>query len=164
MSAAEVSAARRPGDACLRWDMRVALPDEELREVEERLHRDPRHPIGSGEPPDPDAWAAALGRGIFEILLGLRPLAQLRRWVVPALYDELARTTLTPTGREPTSGEDGGAHATQPCRVLSTRSCRIRDDAVEVSVVVSAAGRTRALALRLDRFRGRWLATALDIG
>lgn len=144
----------RNGDPCIRWDMRRDVPPRDLNDIEERLRPDPVRPLASVPPPDPEAWAAGLARGVVEILCGLRPLEQLRRWVVPDLY-ELLEAQL-PAGRD-TRVRAGS------CRVLSARACSVRTGAVEVSVVVGAGPRTRAVAVRLEEFRGRWLTTALDV-
>jgi hypothetical protein len=40
----------------------------------------------------------------------------------------------------------------------------VREGVVEVCVTVRVGARTRAVAMRLEDFRGRWLATALDVG
>lgn len=144
----------RNGDACIRWDMRRDVPRRDLPGIEERLRPDPVRPFSTPEPPEPGPWAAGLARGIVEILSGLRPLDQLRRWVVPELFTVLEE--LLPGGRD-TRVRPGS------CRVLSARACPVRPGVVEVSVAVQAGPRTRAVAVRLEEFRGRWLATALDV-
>jgi hypothetical protein len=144
----------RNGDPCIRWDMRRDVPPRNLSDIEERLRPDPVRPLAAPPPPDPEAWAAGLARGVVEILSGLRPLDQLRRWVVPDLYEFLE--ALLPAGRD-TRVRAGS------CRVLSARACALRAGAVEVSVVVQSGPRTRAVAVRLEEFRGRWLTTALDV-
>lgn len=144
----------RRGDPCIRWDMRRDVPPRDLSDIEERLRPDPVRPFTAAPPPDAEAWAAGLARGVVEILSGLRPLEQLRRWVVPDLYELLE--TLLPAGRD-TRVRAGS------CRVLSARACSVRPGAVEVSVAVQAGPRTRAVAVRLEEFRGRWLTTALDV-
>ncbi len=143
----------RPGDACLRWDMRLALEPHDLEEFDERLRHDPVRPLAVARPPDPGQWAGALARGIVEILVGVRPLTQLRRWVVPALYEQLARNGAAMTPGLSSTG----------CRILSTHVAHVRPGVVEAGVIIGLDGRTRALALRLEEFRGRWLTTALDI-
>ena len=158
MSAADTARRAAPsvrnGDPCIRWDMRRDVRPRDLSDLEERLRPDPVRPLAATPPPDPEAWAAGLARGVVEILCGLRPLEQLRRWVVPDLFDLLG--TMLPAGRD-TRVRAGS------CRVLSARACSLRPGAVEVSVAVQAGPRTRAVAVRLEEFRGRWLTTALDV-
>ncbi len=144
--------APRTGPLYLRWDMRADLPPAQLAQAEEDLTWERSR--ATLTPPDPGNWARSLARGIVEVLLGLRPLPQLRRWVVHALYEEL---------------EDVLVHhphlprAPGPCTALSAHVCHLGVEVVEVAVVVSDGERHRGVALRLERFRDRWVATALDI-
>lgn len=155
VGAARAGARRsRRGDAHIRWDMRRDMRPGDVGDIEERLRPDPLNPLPRRPPPDPEAWAAGLARGVVEILLGLRPLPQLRRWVVPGLYEELGAVVPLAAGARIRAGS---------CRVLSARACEVRSGAVEVSVVVATGSRARAVAVRLEEFRGRWLATALDV-
>ncbi len=144
------------GDACLRWDMRRDMDPQDLLDVEERLQRDPRHALEVPTPPDPGQWATGLARGIWEILIGQRPLTQLRRWVVPALYAELEDAAR----RQPPDPQRHSA----PCLPQSVHVSPVREGIVEVCVTIRVGPRSRAMAMRLEDFRGRWLATALDIG
>lgn len=144
--------AGRTGPLCLRWDMRTDLSPADLARAEGDLAWEPNLPAPS--PPDPARWARALGRSIIEVLIGKRPLTQLRRWVVSSLYEEL-EDVLRHNGHLP--------RAPGPCRALSARACPLREGVVEVAVVVSDGDRHRGVALRLERFRERWVATALDI-
>jgi hypothetical protein len=123
-----------------------------------------------------------------ETLAGIRPLAQLARWVTPEVYDALGRrAALTERGRrarEPAgdrprlgsgrAGSDGGhtgssrggpgdAVVHRPS-VRRVRACVVSEHAVEASVVVAHADRVRAVAVRLTRSAGRWRASALVIG
>jgi hypothetical protein len=50
----------------------------------------------------------------------------------------------------------------RPEQVRSVHVCQPTPDVAEVSVVTSGGTRCRALALRLEHRRGRWLCTALD--
>ncbi|MEH0933806.1 Rv3235 family protein [Micromonospora psammae] len=96
----------------------------------------------------------------LEILNGYRPPGQLRSLIAPAhsteVSEELARAL----------------HRTGPVRRRSTRPtvhlrrlrvCEPRAAAVEVAAVVAGAGRTWAMALRLEHRRGNWLCTTLQV-
>ncbi|MFC7580179.1 Rv3235 family protein [Schaalia naturae] len=161
MSGAAARALARPGDACVRWDMRRDMDPDEVLDVEERLQRDPARPSEVGPLPDPRQWASGLAQGVMEILQGLRPLTQLRRWVVPALYEELEAAR----GRAaPATGSGPPTRVAPACRAQSAHAWPVREGVVEVCVTVRVGARTRAVAMRLEDFRGRWLATALDVG
>ena len=148
----------RSTDGCLRWDMRRDMPTPLVLDFEERLKPDPARPIARDTLPDAGTWAANLTRGIIEVLLGRRPIMQLRRWVVPGLYDQIDATDFDPGGALPARRTSPA-----PCRVMSVSTCAIKPGTGETTVVFAVCGRIRAAALRLEDFRGRWLATALDI-
>ena len=111
-----------------------------------------RPPTGSSRLPDPHRWSARLAQGIVEVLHGHRPLQQLVRWTDESVYAMLARRLVA---RRPSTGS-------RPL-VRSIRVCEPRDGVVEVSVVVEAGHRGRALAMRLEGLDGRWCCTVLDI-
>jgi Family of unknown function (DUF6459) len=111
-----------------------------------------RPPTGSARLPDPHRWSARLAQGIVEVLHGHRPLQQLVRWTDESVYAMLARRL---AARRPRTGS-------RPL-VRSIRVCEPRDGVVEVSVVVEAGHRCRALAMRLEGLDGRWCCTVLDI-
>ena len=99
--------------------------------------------------PDPGPWAANLARAIVEVVTGARQAPQLRRWLLPDLYTALANVHLAPCAR--------GATA------IHVRVCSLDTGHTEVAVIVATAARTFALALRLEEYRGRWMATALEL-
>ena len=93
-------------------------------------------------------------RDTAEALAGTRPLAQLVRWVSPAVLDALAsRTSPSPAPR-----------ALRRTTIRRTHVCRIDARTAEASVVVHDGDRVRAAAVRLEARRGHWRATALQIG
>ena len=134
----------------LRWDMRRDLAATDVAEIKARLV--PAHFEPGELPPDPGVWGGNLARGIVEVLDGMRPLSQLRRWVVPGLYTEIGRLS-APRGRRV---EPVGSYA-------HSRVCMITPRIAEVSVVLKVGDRLRGVALRLEVFRDRWIATALDV-
>lgn len=108
--------------------------------------------------PEPTIWAATLVRAVVETLKGHRPAAQLIRWVDADLWTTLDRRARL------------GAHGTgpdrrpAPVRVRRVHGCALGTGVWECSVVIDDGGRMRAVALRLEQLRGRWCATALQIG
>lgn len=115
----------------------------------------------SAEPPglpEPEQWAAALVRAAVEALLGLRPTAQLARWLDQDLYEALTRRAIL-AGRV-----EGRAAVTRSTAIRRVRVCRVRDGVREATVVLHDGRRIRAAAVRLEVHRGRWRATALEIG
>lgn len=108
--------------------------------------------------PEPAPWAGAVVLGAIEALVGLRPPNQLARLLAPELYGPLARRARL---AERVVGRPARARRTQVRRV---RVCRIDARTVEASVVVHDGARVRGAAVRLEAHRGRWRATALEIG
>lgn len=108
--------------------------------------------------PEPAPWAGAVVLGAVEALVGLRPPNQLARLLAPELYGPLARRARL---AERVVGRPSRARRTQVRRV---RVCRIDPRTVEAAVVVHDGDRVRGAAVRLEAHRGRWRATALEIG
>jgi hypothetical protein len=120
-----------------------------------------------GPVPDPhegttsDAWlasfAALLAMMLIEVLDGHRSAGQLDRLVTPAValrvrYWQRVVATRRRRRRPSTAA---------PPSVRSVRCQRQGDDAAESAVVIDHQGRSRAIAVRLDRCNGVWLATDL---
>lgn len=99
------------------------------------------------------AHAMTLCLAVVETVTGDRSLAQLTRWLTPDAYDRLAADIGTP----PTAGQP------RP-RLLSVHVSTPTTGVAEVCGRVRSAGRSRALALRLEQQRGRWVCTALQLG
>ncbi|MPV38747.1 Rv3235 family protein [Georgenia subflava] len=108
--------------------------------------------------PDPAQWAGALVRSAVEALRGIRPAAQLARWLSAELYDSLARRAGLAVR---VLGRPTVAHRAMIRRV---HVCRLGPGTVEAAVVVHDGQHMRAAAVRLEVHRGRWRATALEIG
>lgn len=94
----------------------------------------------------------AAARAVFDVLEGRRPEHQLEE-----LFTEWAASAVRAMRR-------GGLR--WPVRGATLESVHVRLPsamAIEASVVFRSDGRHRALAMRLDRHRHRWLATAVRI-
>lgn len=107
------------------------------------------------ELPEPSRWCGTLVRTCVEVLLGSRPPAQLARWLTPDLYSSLSRRASI-VHALPT--------APKRVRVLRVHTCTLEDGVHEASVVLHDGHRVRAAAIRIELYRGRWRATALEIG
>ncbi len=100
-------------------------------------------------------WAARLSQAVVEAVGGQRPVSQLVRWTAPNVYRDLERRVqLVRRAAE-------GARAVRP-QVRSIHVCRPTATAAEVSVHVRHAGRSRALAMRMERRGERWQCTVLE--
>ncbi|MHA7153657.1 Rv3235 family protein [Arthrobacter sp. TMN-50] len=136
----------------------------------------PAHVVDSrsGSPPTEEAATTAQVQRIvravvqasLEVLGGSRPLQQMADWLDPSSYERLhLRANLT---RSLNRGTSTGTHPDRLLHrnvsVLSVRTCRVSAQVYEASAVTCENHRARAVALRLERRRGHWKVTALEIG
>jgi hypothetical protein len=97
---------------------------------------------------------------VSEVLAGDRPVAQLVRFTDEDVFVELNRRvrvlglTTTATGRG----------TKERCALRSVRVCRPSSEIAEVAAHVRHGGRSRAIALRMEIRRNRWVCTALEVG
>ena len=104
-------------------------------------------------------WVARLAPAILEVVAGERPAGQLQRWVTSEIRETLARR-----GAAALRHPAGKGRPPQCRRVRSVRVTEPAPGVVEASAVVIGGVRARAVALRLEVVRGRWLATAVELG
>lgn len=136
------------------WDATRHLSSAALEEYREMFPAFRGLAPGICDLPDAGSWAANLTVGLMEIIFCQRPIAQIQRWVLPGLYQALARklhTDNTPPRRR------------SPIQVKTYRSCSISERICECCVVVEAFGCHRTVSVRLEGHRGRWVTTALQI-
>lgn len=106
--------------------------------------------------PDPVPWARRMIQALLEAYDGVRSPDQLSRWVVPEVRQRASRRGLLARRR--------GRRTARPPVVRSVHPCFPADGVCEISAVVWADGRVRALALRMSGVDGRWLVTAWELG
>lgn len=108
-----------------------------------------------------EAWSHRFLQAAVEIAGGDRPVAQLLRWAIPSVYDDLARRAQlvrtaalreTPTVR---------LQQVRP-QVESAHAYWLDDETAEVSARVRYGRRSRAVAARFEQRDGRWQAVALE--
>ncbi|WP_258062123.1 Rv3235 family protein [Arthrobacter sp. B0490] len=110
--------------------------------------------------------ARSVAQGALEVLGGSRPLQQMARWLDPENYERLQlRANLVRCIND----APGGRGTTLPRAhrhiiVRSARVCSVGPGIYEASVVAYDQKRVRAVALRIERRRGAWRVTALEIG
>lgn len=110
--------------------------------------------------PDVRAWSARLVQAVAEVVAGDRPIGQLIRWTDGAVYADLNRRVRL-LGLTTTAGSRG-------CRERAfVHSVRVSAPAARVAEIAAHlrhGGRSRAVALRLEARRDRWVCTALQLG
>lgn len=116
-------------------------------------------PCSSSELPDPGQLLENLAGAVIEILLGVREVQQIARFVTEALFDALMeRASIARRERARRQQREVPGFA-----IGSVHTCHPADGVVESAIVVRSAGRTRAVAIRLEGLDGRWRATALRV-
>ena len=108
--------------------------------------------------PDPVPLLANLTIGVLEVLAGVREVVQLARW----LGEDAYRALLTRANLSARARNARGVTPARPAyRIVSTRCSSPADGVVEGVVITAGPARTRAVAVRLEGWDGRWRATSL---
>lgn len=110
--------------------------------------------------PDPTPLLHNLTQGVLEVIAGMRPVEHLARWMSESAFRSIVvRANLAARARS----ARGVPAATSPLVVTTVRCTWPADDAVEATVIVAGKARTRAVAVRLEEFRGRWRAETIAL-
>lgn len=112
-------------------------------------------PCSSAALPDPEPLIENLATGVIEILLGVREVEQIARWVTESTYELLRKRALAARRSRAVRRQ----REVPGFAIGSVRTCHPADGVVEGVVVVRSAVRTRAVAIRLEGLDGRWRAT-----
>lgn len=107
--------------------------------------------------PDPSKWGRAIALVTVEALSGTRSIFQLQRWLTPELFEALRRRIALNVRL------DGKAEPSTSPIARSSRTCRVSDTVAETTHVISIAGRSRGVCVRLEACRNQWLVTAIEI-
>ena len=114
--------------------------------------------------PSPDDRLAAQARQLLQAVVEMvgadRPVIQLLRLATPEVYAEVSRRAELVSAGSDTRHRSRTGRA----RIVSLHLQRPRDDVSEVAAHVRHAGRSRALAARLEHRDDRWVCTALHLG
>jgi hypothetical protein len=108
-----------------------------------------------------DQWVHRFVQAAVEIVGGDRPASQLLRWTSGRVYADLhRRATLVARA----GGHQPGARRVQPVRphVESVHTCFVSPTVAEATARVRYGPRSRALALRFEHRRDRWVCTAME--
>jgi len=109
---------------------------------------------------DPALLCANLALCVVEILAGARALDQIGRWVTDSVFVHLLRRTVIAARSRAVSAQE----AMRPRFSIGTpRLTHPAEGVVEAVVMVHQVSRSRAIALRLERHRSRWRATAISV-
>lgn len=113
----------------------------------------------TSELPAPEPLLENLTIGVLEVLAGVREADQLARW----LGEDAFRALVTRANLSARARSARGVTPARPAyRIVSTRCCFPADGVVEGAVITAGPARTRAVAVRLEGWDGRWRATSLS--
>ncbi|MFT3798485.1 Rv3235 family protein [Microbacterium sp.] len=114
----------------------------------------------SDDLPQPEPLMKNLTLGVLEVLAGVREVDQLARW----LGEDAFRVLVTRANLSARARNARGVLPTRPAyRILSTHCFSPADGVVEGVVIASGPARTRAIAMRLEGWDGRWRATSVGL-
>ena len=109
---------------------------------------------------DVEVWAVRFTQAIAEVVAGDRAVGQLIRWTDENVYSELSRRVRL-VGLTTTADARG---ANGRAQVQSVHVARIGPGIAEVAAHVRHGTCSKALAMRLEIHRNRWICTALTLG
>jgi Family of unknown function (DUF6459) len=139
----------------------------DLEELPAQLSAPPEPSAHLALAPTPDqaadevrAWAHRFAQAVVEVAGGDRPVTQLLRWTTPRVYQDLSRRVQI---MAQTRSAPERLRTIRP-QVLSVHVFQPKPSSVEVSVHVRYGLRSRALAARMERRRGAWTCTDLQLG
>jgi hypothetical protein len=114
-----------------------------------------------------------------EVLAGFRPLAQLRPYCAPERFEAIANRLLRPVGAGRGHGATRSSIITQrlttgpgrpalPARqerivVRRVQICDVMEGVAEIAVVLAGRNKVWAMAMRMERTRGRWQCMHLEV-
>lgn len=110
-----------------------------------------------------EQWVGRYVQAVAEIAAGERPPSQLARWTRKDVHHDLTRRAALvarAAGRPGRPRRRAGARA----QVAAVRVSFLDERTAEACARVRHGQRSRAVALRLEHVRGRWLCTALELG
>lgn len=115
---------------------------------------------GPGVLPDPEPFIRNITRGALEVLAGVRSVDQMTRWFGEDAFRKLViRANLSARARSARN-----LAVTRPIFEIGTvRMFQPTETAVEATVIVAGPGRTRAVAMRVEEFNGRWRVATIAI-
>jgi len=101
---------------------------------------------------------------VVEVLAGDRPVTQLRTRFDDETYGQLSAAALAPVTGPTLGAARVGIHPGERPTIRTVHVSRPADGVAEVTARVQTNGRSRAVALRLEQWQGRWRCSALHIG
>lgn len=108
-----------------------------------------------------EAWVGRYVQAVVEIVAGERPVNQVTRWCRREVYADLSRRAELVARAAGTTAPGRRRAGARPL-VAGVRVSFLDQHVVEASARVRHGERSRALALRFERVRDRWVCSALE--
>ncbi|MCU1476197.1 MAG: 3-hydroxyacyl-CoA dehydrogenase [Subtercola sp.] len=102
----------------------------------------------------------SLTRCVLEVLAGVRDIDQLARWVSDDVYKNLSKRVILSSRARQVTGQRSMRPSFSIGRTLLSEPL---PGVIEGVVIVHGKARTRAVALRIERFGARWRASAINV-
>ena len=116
--------------------------------------------IPSLELPEPLELIRYLAPAVIEVLGGVRPVAQLGGLVTEDIYQRLKSRAAAGAQERFTSRKKPGWPNLSVGRIHREFT---KENVVQSVALLTLDRRTRAVAIRLEGFHGRWIATAITV-
>lgn len=113
---------------------------------------------------DPRRFAGAIALGSIQVIMGIRPIKQLDRWLTYDIYDALAERTKLFAHFRPHIRRLASPMCVKQVHVKAIRNQAEGEFPIEAAATVFDGERVRAVAMRLKPQRGQWKVCALEIG
>lgn len=146
-------------ELALEWEIRPGIPAVPAARHLRLLQPDEVDETSPDEAPTL-AFVARMAQACAEVGFGVRPAAQLKRWVAPSQLEMLRRhgecVARHPSSRQGTV--DRTFRLVRGIRILG-----ITEGIFETSAVLVGSRRSRAIAMRLEWRHGAWIITAVQL-
>ncbi|GAA3754085.1 hypothetical protein GCM10022225_43550 [Plantactinospora mayteni] len=162
---------RHPGQIARPVAVPTASPRPAERPAAPGLRRDPGTSRAAALPPVADAVAGATPEAkraakrfldtCLEIVNGYRPAGHVRALASPLDAAGMVAQLTSATSR--VSGRRRPGQPVRTVRLRQLRVCEPRPGVVEAAAAVGVAGRTWAMAFRIERRRGSWVGTSVAL-
>lgn len=109
---------------------------------------------------DPELLLRNLARSVFEAIAGTREVEAMSRWLTLEVYSKLLARVQHAARSRQRRGVTVKRQTIEPIRCIWQSP---REGVVESTVLVNLGPRVRAVAVRLEAYRGRWRAERLHV-
>jgi hypothetical protein len=122
--------------------------------------KQPAESASSAESPNACDFLESLTQCVLEVLAGVRDIDQLARWVSDDVYKNLSKRVVLSSRARQVKGQRSMRPSFSIGRTLLSEPL---PGVIEAVVIVHGKARTRAVALRIERFGARWRASAINV-